>query len=120
MLRKTLALVFAYLFLALAVIGIFLPVVPTVPFLLLSAWFAARGSPRLHKWLYDHPKFGSILINWEEQRAISRSSKIIATLMLIASGTFLYIKFGVTPWLIAALILFICVSIFMWTRNEPK
>jgi uncharacterized membrane protein YbaN (DUF454 family) len=48
-------LILAYFFLALAIAGIFLPGLPTVPFLLLTAWFAARGSERLHRWLYAHP-----------------------------------------------------------------
>ncbi len=58
---KVVALLLAYMFLGLAVIGIFLPGLPTVPFLLLAAWFSAKGSERLHNWLDAHPKFGKLL-----------------------------------------------------------
>ena len=71
------ALILAYFFLALAVVGVFLPGLPTVPFLILTAWFAARGSDRLHGWLYAHPRFGKLLIDWEQQGAISLTSKIL-------------------------------------------
>jgi uncharacterized membrane protein YbaN (DUF454 family) len=84
------ALILAYLFLGLAMVGVFLPGLPTVPFLLLSAWFAARGSDRLHKWLYEHPHFGKLLVDWEQSRAISRRSKIIAVVMLIVSWVVMY------------------------------
>jgi uncharacterized membrane protein YbaN (DUF454 family) len=64
-LTRLASLILAYLFLVLAIIGIVLPGIPTVPFLLLTAWFAARGSERLHSWLYTHPHLGKLLIDWE-------------------------------------------------------
>ncbi len=79
------ALILAYLFLALAIVGVLLPGLPTVPFLLLAAWFSARGSSRLHRWLYEHPHLGKLLIDWETQRAISRCSKVLAVFMLSIS-----------------------------------
>ncbi|AQQ67107.1 hypothetical protein Mag101_05210 [Microbulbifer agarilyticus] len=117
--RKLVALILAYFFIGLAVIGVFLPGIPTVPFLLLSAWFAARGSDRLHKWLYAHPTFGSILINWEQQKAISRRSKVLAVLMLIGSWIFLY-HFLESTWLLLAITgIFLVVSAFIVSRREP-
>ncbi len=117
--KKLISLLLAYLFLGLAIIGIVLPGVPTVPFLLLSAWFAAKGSKRLHEWLYAHPKFGSILINWKQERAISRKSKVTAVVMLIASWSILFALGASQVLLISLAILFICVSTFVVTRNEP-
>ena len=43
---------------------------------LVAAWFAAKGSERLHAWLYAHPHFGQLLIDWEQQKAVSRKSKV--------------------------------------------
>jgi len=117
---KLMALVLAYLFLGLAFIGVFLPGIPTVPFLLLAAWFAAKGSERLHEWLYAHPRFGSILINWEQQKAISRGSKTVAVLMLCGSWVFLF-NYLENRWVLVAITgLLLAVSIFLVTRPEPR
>ena len=114
------SLLLAYLFLGLAIIGIPLPGLPTVPFLLLSAWFAARGSERLHRWLYAHPQFGAILIDWEQQRAVSRRSKAIAVAMLVVSWLIMYWQVG-KPWLLVGLaVLFVAVATFLLSRPEPR
>ena len=113
------ALILAYFFLALAVVGVFLPGLPTVPFLLLTAWFAARGSDRLHSWLYAHPRLGRLLIDWEQQGAVSRSSKITAVLMLLISGGFLYYRLD-NNWLLASIaLLFVGVAGYLLSRPEP-
>jgi uncharacterized membrane protein YbaN (DUF454 family) len=114
------SLVLAYVFLGLAVIGVVLPGLPTVPFLLLTAWFAARGSVRLHRWLYAHPRFGALLIDWETQGAIARSTKRVAVALLVVSWFIMYWRIGM-PWLMAALaLLFMAVGAFLWTRPEPR
>ena len=110
----------AYLFLVLAIIGIVLPGLPTVPFLLLAAWFAARGSGRLHRWLYSHPQFGALLIDWEQQGAVSRRSKWIAIVLLAISWGIMYWRIG-HAWALAALaVLFVAVALFLLTRPEPR
>ncbi|MES9813083.1 MAG: YbaN family protein [Candidatus Thiodiazotropha sp.] len=114
------ALILAYLFLALAVIGVILPGLPTVPFLLLAAWFAAKGSERLHRWLYAHPHFGKLLVDWERQGAISRSSKVTAVILLIAAWVVMYLRIS-SPWVMAGLTaLFVSIMAFLLTRPEPR
>jgi uncharacterized protein len=49
---------------ALGLVGMFLPVLPTVPFLLVAAWAAGKGWPRLETWLLDHPRFGPTIRRW--------------------------------------------------------
>ena len=114
------ALVLAYLFLALAIVGVVLPGLPTVPFLLLAAWFSARGSERLHRWLYAHPHFGKLLIDWETQKAISRRTKVVAVIMLIASWVVMYHRVN-SAWLLAGIaMLLIIIAAYLVTRPEPQ
>lgn len=117
---RFLALILAYFFLTLAVVGMFLPGLPTVPFLLLTAWFAARGSERLHRWLYAHPQLGKLLIDWEQQGAVSRTSKVIAVLMLITSWLVMYYRLD-NAWLLAGIaVLFFIIATFLVSRPEPN
>ncbi|MFC1336336.1 MAG: DUF454 domain-containing protein [gamma proteobacterium symbiont of Clathrolucina costata] len=114
------ALILAYLFLALAVIGVILPGLPTVPFLLLAAWFSAKGSERLHRWLYAHPHFGKLLVDWEQQGAVSRSSKVAAVILLIVAWVVMYLRIS-SPWVMAGLTaLFVSIMVFLLTRPEPR
>jgi uncharacterized protein len=109
----------AYGFTGLALVGVAVPGLPTFPFLLLAAWAAARGSQRLHAWLYAHPHFGQSLIDWEQQRAVSRRSKIWAIGLLAASWGIMYWRVE-SAWLLAGTAaLFVVVGTFLATRPEP-
>jgi hypothetical protein len=116
---RLVALILAYFFLALALVGIFVPGLPTVPFLLLTAWFAARGSDRLHAWLYEHPHFGKLIIDWEQLGSVSRASKVIAVVMLIISWAVLYLRMDNIYGLAAVALLFTAVAAFLISRPEP-
>ncbi|MDF1551893.1 MAG: YbaN family protein [Deferrisomatales bacterium] len=116
---RLVALILAYFFLAMAIVGMFLPVLPTVPFLLLAAWFAARGSDRLHGWLYAHPHLGRLLIDWEQQRAVSRTSKVVAVLMLIVSYVVIYNRVDNLLFIVVVAVLFFAVATFLVSRPEP-
>lgn len=116
---RFLALILAYFFLILAIVGVFLPGIPTVPFLLLTAWFSARGSDRLHRWLYAHPHLGKLLIDWEQQGAITRTSKVVAVLLLITSWLVMYYRLTNLLVLTGIGVLFIVVASFLITRPEP-
>jgi uncharacterized protein len=69
----------------LGIIGIFLPLLPTTPFLLLAAACFARGSERLHGWLLNHRLFGAYLRAWEEGRGIPARAKALALVMMWSS-----------------------------------
>ena len=60
---------------ALAMVGVVLPLVPTVPFLLLAAFFFARSSSRLHTWLLTHRTFGPLIVDWQSSGAIRPAAK---------------------------------------------
>ncbi|OFW98573.1 MAG: hypothetical protein A3E78_00960 [Alphaproteobacteria bacterium RIFCSPHIGHO2_12_FULL_63_12] len=71
---------------AIGAAGVFLPLLPGVPFLILAAACFARSSPRLEAWLLDHPLLGPGVRKWRERGAISRKSKLIALSMMTLSG----------------------------------
>ena len=71
--------------LGLGVLGIFLPLLPTTPFLLLSAALFARSSQRLHSWLLSHPVFGEYIRAFLEDRSIPRRVKTLSLCILWAT-----------------------------------
>ncbi|KIC36295.1 YbaN family protein [Leisingera sp. ANG-M7] len=101
---------------ALAVIGIVLPLLPTVPFLLLAAFFFANSSERLHNWIVDHNVFGPMIIDWRDHGAIRPAAKKAATVS-IAAVFGLSVLLGAPGHIlgIQAVVLSI-VLFFIWTR----
>jgi uncharacterized membrane protein YbaN (DUF454 family) len=83
-------------------VGIVLPLLPTVPFVLLAAFFFARSSPRLERWLVDHPSFGPHISAWRTRRAISRKGKR-AALACFAASALLSLFLLPLPWSLAPL-----------------
>ncbi len=68
--------------LVLGVIGIFVPLLPTTPFLLLAAALWVRSSPRLYAWLLSHRVFGQYIRDYREHRAVPLSVKIISLTLM--------------------------------------
>ena len=122
MLRRALSLLWwrslALAALALGFIGIFVPGLPTVPFLLVAAWAGGRGWPQLERWLLEHPKHGPAIRRWRDHRAVPRRAKWMATATMLASTVLialspapLYVKIGV-PATMAV------VAAWLWLRPE--
>ena len=110
--------VLALVFVALGLLGAFLPVLPTVPFLLAAAWAAGHGWPALERWLLEHPRYGEYIRRWQERGAVPRRAKWTATVMmtfsalvLLATGAPVAVKIG-APLFMAA------VAIWLWRRPE--
>ena len=72
--------------LGLGIVGAFLPLLPTVPFVLLSAFLFARSSDRLHNWLITHKIFGQLIKDFHEKRGITIQGKIAAISMMWTSN----------------------------------
>ena len=79
--------------LLLGIIGIFLPLLPTTPFVLLAAACWAKASPRFHRWLHQHRYFGPMVQNWENNGAVPRKAKIFAISMMSLSCIFMFWRF---------------------------
>ena len=105
--------------LLLGAIGAMLPVLPTVPFLLLSAWAAGKGWPAFEAWLLRHPRFGPPVQRWRERGAIGRGAKWFATVMMAASAGALQLFGTVAPWVRIVVPLFLLgMCIWLWLRPE--
>ncbi len=97
---------------ALGAIGAFLPIMPTVPFLILAAACFARGSPRVERWMLDHPRFGPPIRDWRARGAIPLRAKLFAvggmaggytvTLLAVAPGLMVALPLAAALALVAA------------------
>lgn len=96
---KVLYTVLGSISLALGVAGVFLPLLPTTPFMLLTAWLYCKSSPRLYGWLVSHPYLGPYIRNYRDRRAITLCGKILSIALVWATVLFCII-FVVDPlWL---------------------
>jgi uncharacterized membrane protein YbaN (DUF454 family) len=101
----------------LGVIGIFLPIMPTVPFLILAAFCFARSDPALEARILNHPVYGPPIRTWREKGAVSRRGKVAATFAFSASIVFGFFTLS-GHWLyIPPTIAVVCLS-WLWTRPE--
>ena len=110
----------AYVCIALALLGLVVPGLPTTPFVLVAAWAASRGSARLHAWLHEHPRLGPPLNDWEQQGAVTTRAKIIALSFLAVSWGIMYVREIGTAVLVGVGLLFLTVGTFVATRPTPR
>jgi uncharacterized protein len=102
----------------LGLIGVFVPGLPTVPFLLVAAWAGGRGWPALETWLLNHPRYGADIRRWRERGAVPRRAKWAASAMMLASAAVI----GFTPvplWLkLTVPGVMLAVATWLWRRPE--
>lgn len=105
--------------LLLGILGVFLPVLPTTPFILLAAACYARASERFHGWLLRHETFGPTIRNWEQHRSIApRTKRIAITMMTLSIAASIYVV-REHPWLQGMLALVaLTVGVWMWRLPE--
>ena len=105
--------------LALGTIGVFVPLLPTTPFVLVSAFAFAKSSDRLHQWLVDHDVFGPLIANWREHGAISRRTKIVSILSMVAILAISTILAVPTHVIVIQAVVLSCSGVFILTRPLP-
>ena len=104
----------------LGLIGAFLPVVPTVPFLLLSLIGFAKSSPKMRNRILRHPQFGPPIRDWLRNGTITRRTKIFSSVAM-ACGVAIGAALGLPIWVVAAQASVLgAVSIYLWTRPEKR
>lgn len=112
--QRTILLIIGWLAIALGTLGVFLPLLPTTPFILLAAWCFSRSSPRFHHWLLHRSWFGPYLRHWQQHKAMPPGAKSRAIAVII-------VTFAVSLWLvditwvrILLLAMLACLLFFMW------
>ena len=102
----------------LGLVGLVLPVMPTVPFMILAAWAASQGWPEFEAWLLRHRTFGPPIRHWRERGAVPRRAKWLSSAMMSASAVLMW-ALGVRPWVLAlAVLTMAAVALWMWRRPE--
>jgi uncharacterized protein len=110
----------AYGCIGLGTAGLVVPLLPTTPFLLVAAWAAPKGSPRLARWLHEHPRLGPTLHAWREGRAVPRRAKRLALVLLLASWLVLWAGGAGPTVLTLTAVLFGGVATFLLTRPDAS
>ncbi len=95
-----------FLFLGLGLVGVFLPLLPTTPFVLLAAACFAQSSERMHRWILANPTFGPMVRDWEQKRCVSCRVKVIAiTSMALVGGVSVSLALETVAWQLAGAVL---------------
>ncbi|OAT76058.1 hypothetical protein A9B99_11440 [Mangrovibacter phragmitis] len=106
-----------WLSVALAVLGVVLPLLPTTPFVLLAAWCFARSSPRFHHWLLYRSWFGSYLRNWQQYRAMPPGAKPRA--IALVAVTFAISLWVVKLWWVRGILVVMLLLLFIFLARIP-
>ncbi|MBN9145822.1 MULTISPECIES: YbaN family protein [unclassified Novosphingobium] len=104
-------------FVGLGIVGAFLPLLPTVPFLLLALFCFARSNPAWEQRLLDHPTYGPPLRQWRERRAIPRRAKKAALIAMAVSVGITAFTAG-WPWVLIPAGVMVLSGTWIWTRAE--
>jgi uncharacterized protein len=117
LIKRPLYLAAGWLSFGAGTLGIFLPLLPTVPFMILAAFYFARSSPQLEARLMNHPRYGPHLVAWREKGVVSRKGKIAASfafaLSIVIGLAFMRLPWSLIPPITAA----ICLT-WLWQRPE--
>jgi len=116
--RRSLLVAVGIVSIALAVLGIFLPLLPTVPLLLLAAACFARSSPRCHAWLREHRHFGPVLAAYQDEAGIPRRAKVTALLLIWTSITLSMLFLVEVGW-VRLLLLAIALAVTLYLLRLP-
>lgn len=104
--------------LGLGAVGVVLPVMPTVPFLLVAVWCFSRSSPALRARILAHPTYGPPIRAWVERGAIRKTAKVWAILAM-ASGIGIAFLLGMPVWVVGTQAA-ICLAVASFVVTRPS
>lgn len=117
MLKRALLLSLGWLGVVLGVVGIFLPIMPTTPFILLAAWCFAQSSPRFHQWLCNHKHLGLIVRSWEDGNGLPR--KVRNRVIFLLWFSLCFSTALLQNWLIGLVFFSIGAGVTLYLMQQP-
>ncbi|MCW8931207.1 MAG: YbaN family protein [Gammaproteobacteria bacterium] len=118
-LKRTIFLALGGLFFIIGLIGVLVPILPTTPFMILSAACFAESSPRFHKLLLNNRWFGEDLRRWERNKTMKRETKKRATVVIVVSFILsISLLWGKTVWQLVLVCIALLLLYFLWRIAE--
>ncbi|WNM56455.1 YbaN family protein [Candidatus Nitrospira allomarina] len=118
---RLILLVIGWVSLALGILGLFFPLLPTMPFVLLAASCFSKSSPRINSWLLSQPLLGPMIQNWHHEGSINQNTKVTATVFMLGLFGCSLLIFHFSAFLT---IFLVCIGsgvlLFIWTRPLPS
>ncbi|WP_455482049.1 YbaN family protein [Bartonella sp. B35(2025)] len=109
--------VIGWMTIVLGVIGVVLPIMPTIPFLLVASWCFARSSPRFHEWLHSHHILGPPIKQWMEKRAVSPFVKVFVVVGMASGFLLFWVMVHPVLWLaLLAAVILLSIAAYIVTR----
>ncbi len=111
-------LLLGYLLLALGIVGIVLPVMPTTIFFILALGCFTRSSPKLANWLLNHPRYGATLQQWQQHQVVPIKAKWFAALGMFAG--FVILNYSAAPYWVACMVAATEIIVLAYLLSRPS
>ena len=112
--KKLLWKILGFISLGMAYIGVVTPGIPYSPFVVFAAYCFAKGSPKMHAWLYNHKLFGPFLTNWNEKRVFPLKMKFFMLAMMSSSLLIMFFTGVALKGILYSGVFMILVAIWAW------
>jgi len=117
-LKKIILLFLGWLCVGLAFVGIFVPGIPTTPFLIVALWAFAQSSKKFHSWLLNHKRFGPMLRNWESHKVVPQKAKILMIILQIFAV--IMVQYSINNYLITTMLAVLLFFVARYVLSLPS
>lgn len=117
--QERLFMVLGGFFLIAAIVGVFLPIVPQVPFAIISAFFFSKGSKKIHAWIRKNKYLGKPVSDWEDHRVLRPKLKVISTVAMIGGAVIGHYKLSLTLALILDGVFLLSILFVLTRKSKP-
>jgi uncharacterized protein len=111
--KRLFFLILGFINLGLAYLGMITPGLPFSIFIIIAAYCFAKSSPKMHAWIYGHPKFGPFLKNWTEKRIFPRKMKYLMIITMSSTTLFLFFTAPIKATIYSSVFMFL-VAVWAW------